>query len=66
MRCWFWKVADDLHLLLERADASTVDLVPQELERHSSKLALRRVDQYAVVAETLKDRSQVLLVLLGT
>jgi hypothetical protein len=59
------KVTDYLHLLIEGTDASIVDLVFQELKQCNTKLTLRQVDQYAMVTETLKDQSQVVLMLLG-
>jgi hypothetical protein len=48
------------------SDASTVHVVPQELKRGSAKVALARVDNHTMVTETLKNQSQVLLMILGT
>ena len=43
-------MTDDLHLLLKRTDACTVNMVPQELKGSGSELALGGVEDNAVVA----------------
>ena len=59
------EIADDAYLLLKRADALAVHMMPKELQMCHSQHALGWIDQDAILAQSLQDQPEVLLVLVG-
>ena len=57
------ELANDSHLVLQGADAMGVDVVTQKLEVVGSKHTFGKVDENAMLAQSLKYQSKVLLML---
>ena len=66
VRLWLRKVTNSLHFLRQRGDTLLVNVVSKKIQLTATKEAFTGVDEDAMFGQSLKNRLQVLEMLLGS